>query len=39
MITQPKVKSVRFVNFTSGEKAPVNTLRWDVNGTDLGIPV
>lgn len=39
MITRPKVKSVRFVNFTSGEKAPVNTLRWDVNGTDLGIPV
>lgn len=36
---QPVVRSVKFVNFTSGKKAVVDTTKWDVNGTDLGIPV
>lgn len=32
------VKEVKFKEFVSGENSPSNTLKWKVNGTDLGIP-
>lgn len=33
------VEEVSFVKFVSGKNAPVDTRKWDVDGTDLGIPV
>lgn len=34
-----KVEEVSFKGFISGKNAHVSTLKWDVDGTDLGIPV
>lgn len=34
----PKIEYVKFHSFVSGPNSPTPTLKWDVYGTDLGIP-
>ena len=33
------VEYVKFKEIITGQKAKNNTMKWDVDGTDLGIPV